>query len=109
MDFNFPPVGGIDRVAQPQRAGGTKPGARVEPSAAVTVDTLPASPPDDVLEQMSAASRVVEALHEQGRELHFEQLGEGRVQVQVRDLDGNVIRTIPASKALDVAAGQPLD
>ncbi len=29
--------------------------------------------------------------------------------VQVRDLDGNVIRTIPPAKALDVAAGGPLE
>jgi hypothetical protein len=29
--------------------------------------------------------------------------------VEVRDLDGNVIRTIPAGKALDVAAGASID
>ena len=109
MDFNLPPVGGIERTGQTQRTSGVKPAARVEPSAAVTVDTLPASPPESVLEEMWAASRVVQHLHEQGRELHFEQVGDGRIQVQVRDLDGNVIRTIPAGKALDVAAGEPLD
>jgi flagellar protein FlaG len=109
MDFNLPPLGGIERTGQAQRTSGAKAAARVEPSAAVTVDTLPASPPDSVLEEMFAASRVAQHLHEQGRELHFEPVGDGRVQVQVRDLDGNVIRTIPAGTALDVAAGQPLD
>jgi flagellar protein FlaG len=75
----------------------------------VTVDTLPASPPDSVHEEMFAAAQVANKLHEQARELHFEALGNGRVVVQVRDLDGNVIRTIPAAKALDVAAGAPLE
>jgi uncharacterized FlaG/YvyC family protein len=48
-------------------------------------------------------------LHAERRELHFETTGDGRVIVQVRDLDGNVIRTIPPAKALEVAAGDPLD
>jgi hypothetical protein len=109
MDFNLPPLGGVERAAQAQRPKGVKAAASAEPAAAVTVDTLPASPPDSVLEEMFAASRVADALHEQGRELHFETAGNGRVVVQVRDLDGNVIRTIPSGKALDVAAGAPLD
>ena len=50
-----------------------------------------------------------DTLREQARELHFEAAGSGRVVVTVRDLDGNVIRTIPPAKALDVAAGAPLD
>ena len=109
MDFNLPPLGGIERTGQAQRTGGAKAAASVQPAAAVTVDTLPASPPDVVLEEMFAANRVAQHLHEQGRELHFQTVGDGRVMVQVRDLDGNVIRTIPPGKALDVAAGAPLD
>jgi len=109
MDFNLPPLGGIERTGQTQRASGAKPAAAAQPAAAVTVDTLPASPPDSVLEEMFAASRVAQELHSQKRELHFQPVGEGRVVVQVRDLDGNVIRTIPPAKALDVAGGGPLD
>jgi flagellar protein FlaG len=109
MDFNLPPLGGIERTGQAQRTRSAQAPARVEPTAAVNVDTLPASPPDSVLEEMFDASRVAQALHEQRRELHFQTAGDGRVTVQVRDLDGNVIRTIPAGKALDVAAGEPLD
>ena len=109
MDFNLPPLGGVERAAQAQRHQGVKAPASVDPAVAVTVDTLPASPPDSVLEEMFAASRVADTLHEQGRELHFEPTGNGRVVVEVRDIDGNVIRTIPAGKALDVAAGAPLD
>jgi len=109
MDFNLPPVSGIERTGQAQRNNGVKSAAPVQPAVAVTVDTLPASPPDAVLEEMFAASKVANHLYEQGRELHFQPNGDGRVTVQVRDLDGNVIRTIPAGKALDVASGASLD
>ena len=58
---------------------------------------------------MHVAARVAEELRAQKRELHFEATGNGRVIVQVRDLDGNVIRTIPPAKALEVASGASLD
>lgn len=109
MDFNLPPLGGIERTGHTQRVSGAKAVAPAQPGAAVTVDTLPASPPDSVLEEMFDASRVAQELHAQKRELHFQTVGEGRVVVEVRDLDGNVIRTIPPAKALDVAAGGPLE
>ena len=109
MDFNLPPLGGVERAAQAQRPKGVKAAASAEPAVAVTVDTLPASPPDSVLEEMFAASKAADTLHEQGRELHFEVVGNGRVVVHVRDLDGNVIRTIPPARALEIAAGDPLE
>jgi flagellar protein FlaG len=52
----------------------------------------------------------VDELRAEGRELHFEYDEDaGRVQIQVRDLDGNVLRTIPPSKALSVISGGKLD
>jgi len=107
MDFNLPPLGGIERTGQAQRASGAKAAAPAQAVAAVTVDTLPASPPPHVLEEMYEASKVADTLREQARELHFETSG-NRVVVTVRDLDGNVIRTIPPAEALEVAAGAPL-
>ena len=109
MDFNLPPLGGIERMGQATPAGGAKAAAPAQPVAAVTVNTLPASPPAQVLEEMHAAAEAADRLRSQERELHFEPLSGGRVVVQVRDLDGNVIRTIPPAKALDVAGGAPLD
>jgi flagellar protein FlaG len=48
-------------------------------------------------------------LHKSNRELHFEKdPSSGRIVVQVRDLAGNVLRTIPPSKALDVMSGAGL-
>lgn len=74
---------------------------------------IPASPPPEVLAAMSAAGRVAQELHAQGRELRFvapEERGAdgGRVRIEVTDLDGDVLRTIPPSEALDVATGSPL-
>lgn len=93
--------------------------ARRSRTAAVTEDTfsrsagdVPASPPPEVLEAVDAAGRVARELHEQGRELRFtppSESGDGRVRVEVRDLDGNVLRTIPPSELLDLASGAPLD
>ncbi len=109
MDFNLPPVGGVERTGQAQRTRSVQAAASTEPVAAVTVDTLPASPPEHLLEEMYDASKVADRLRAQQRELHFEAVGTGRVVVQVRDLDGNVIRTIPPAAALDVASGKSLD
>jgi flagellar protein FlaG len=112
MDFNLPPVSGIDPTANSPRSTGSAKGAGFDAAlkhAAVTVDTIPASPPPDVLEQMQEAAQMADKLRAMKRELHFEPQPNGRVIVQVRDLDGNVIRTIPPSAALEVAAGKPLE
>lgn len=79
-------------------------------AAAISPGAVPASPPPEVLDAVDAAARCFERLHAQGRELRFERDdASGRVLVQVRDLDGNVLRTIPPSRALDVATGAALD
>ncbi|MEA2459309.1 MAG: hypothetical protein QOC95_2281 [Thermoleophilaceae bacterium] len=111
MDFNIPPIGGgVERTGPASRS---TPAAQADFSAsldaAVNVSTLPASPPPAVLEDMYAAARVAADLRAQQRELHFETTSGGRVIVQVRDLDGNVIRTIPPAHALEIAAGAPLE
>jgi hypothetical protein len=111
MDFNIPPIaGGVERTESPPR-GAPAPQADFGASldAAVNVSTLPASPPPAVLEDVHAAARVYQELRAQKRELHFEVTPNGGVAVQVRDLDGNVLRTIPARHALEVASGAPLD
>lgn len=110
MDFNIPPIGGVERTGPAPRGAPASPaGFDAKLGAAVNVSTLPASPPPTLLEDMQAAGRVWAELRAQKRELHFEPKGNGRVVVEVRDLDGNVIRTIPPAKVLDVAAGGSLD
>jgi flagellar protein FlaG len=80
-------------------------------AADVSSSEIPASPPPEVLDAIDATGRVARNLRAQGRELHFVPASEskdGRMRVEVRDLDGNVLRTIPPSEALDVATGGPL-
>jgi flagellar protein FlaG len=111
MDFNIPPIpGGVERTGPaPRSAPAQGAGFKASLDAAVNFSTLPAAPPPSVLEDMHTASRVADELRAQKRELHFEMTGTGGVIVQVRDLDGNVIGTIPPAKALEVASGAPLD
>jgi flagellar protein FlaG len=71
---------------------------------------IPSSPPEELYDQIDAAAKRVDELKSEGRELHFSFNEESkRVQIEVRDLKGNVLRTIPPSKALSVATGDELD
>jgi FlaG protein len=72
------------------------------------VDTsIPDVPPPDVLREVQEAGRRAEELWNARRELHFQVDDDtGRVVVQVRDLEGHVIRTIPPSEALDIMSGR---
>jgi flagellar protein FlaG len=76
------------------------------PKGAVAVISLPPSPPPEVMDEIASARDRAAELVASNRELHFStDDASGRVIVQVRDLDGNVIRTIPPSHALHVMAG----
>jgi hypothetical protein len=111
MDFNLPPVGGTDRTGGAPRAAGPKGSdfSAALRSATAGVDSIPPAPPAEVLEQMYDAALVADKLHAMNREVHFEPHGEGRVAIQVRDLGGNVVRTVAPSEALEIAAGAPID
>ena len=111
MSFEVPPVSGAEHVMSVQATQRTdKPVAATREDNAVQVDMIPSSPPAELHDQIDAASQRVDELRSQGRELHFAyDKTTQRVQIQVRDLDGNVLRTIPPSKALEVASGATLD
>jgi FlaG protein len=79
------------------------------PKGDVAVISLPPSPPAELLDEVAAARDRAAELAANNRELHFSTDAEtGRVVVQVRDLQGNVIRTIPPSHALHVMSGGAL-
>lgn len=79
------------------------------PKGDVAVISLPPSPPPELLDEVARARDRAAELAADNRELHFSTDQEtGRVIVQVRDLEGNVIRTIPPSHALQVVAGAPI-
>ena len=79
------------------------------PKGDVAVISLPPSPPAEVLDEVARARDRAAELAANNRELHFTtDQDTGRVIVQVRDLEGNVIRTIPPSHALQVVSGAPI-
>ena len=113
MSFEVPPLSSIDQVLGSQpvtRTDKPQPATPVEDAEAVRVDTIPSQPPESLQPEVDRAAQRVDELKAEGRQLHFAfDEGSGRVVVQVQDLDGNVLRTIPPSKALAVASGEKLD
>jgi hypothetical protein len=106
MTFEIGPLSAGNPAPAPRRAA--TPAAPGAPAQRVdTVElSLPAAPPPEVLDEVDAAAARAEALAAANRELHFRVDDEtGRVVVEVRDFDGNVIRTIPPSEALEIMAG----
>jgi hypothetical protein len=77
---------------------------------AVRVDTMPASPPPEVHQAIGVAARSYERLQASGHELGFAiDPTTHHVVTEVRDTQGNLLWTAPASKALEIASGAPLD
>jgi len=115
MDFNLPPIGGSDRIgdvpAKPSPADERdKDFSKVLSDAGDRVDALPGTPPPELRGEIERAAGRYDELRRQKRELHFAtDPGSGRTVIHVRDLDGNVLRTIPPSKALDIISGEPLE
>jgi hypothetical protein len=71
----------------------------------VRVDAIPASPPKEVIDEVLAAQKAIEDMHARGRTLHFE-MDAGRVKILLQDLEGNTLRRIPATEALEISTGK---
>jgi FlaG protein len=92
----------------PARAAGEPSAARPAP-AVDSVDVIPATPPPEVLAEVDAAWERANELAAANRELHFRRdEATGRTIIEVRTLDGEVLRTIPPSRVFDVMAGAEL-
>jgi hypothetical protein len=98
LSLSTPPTG-------PRRTPG---GAPFDvPAAKDVAADVPAAPPPEVLREIEQAGRRAEELWNARRELHFEiDDASGRLVIQVRDVEGQVIRTIPPSEALDIVSGR---
>ena len=92
------PVAAGTRTATAGEATVTQPGAdRVE---------LSSTPPAEALEAVDRALARTSQLAAQNRELHFSKNEEtGRIVIQVRDLEGRVIRTVPNTEAFAILDG----
>ncbi|OJU79940.1 MAG: hypothetical protein BGO11_06355 [Solirubrobacterales bacterium 70-9] len=65
----------------------------------------PAAPPQ-VRAEVQAAARAAARLHELGRELRFERDPEGALRVELRDVNGAVLRTVAPAEVFDFASGR---
>jgi flagellar protein FlaG len=71
---------------------------------------IPSSPPPEVQQAMGVAAQSYDKLQASGRGLHFKvDDATGKLIVEVHDLHGKLMFTVPASKALDIASGGSLD
>ena len=111
MSFDIGSVGRTPATAPSQRARTSAP-APVQAAQAtdtVTIDTIPASPPPEVHEAMGVAAQAYDNLKASGSELRFRvDDASGKLTVEVHDVHGNLMFTVPASTVLDLADGQPL-
>lgn len=97
------PVSPIPPVGPPAR--GVTPA-----TSSVTVDAIPASPPPEVHTAMAVAADAYDKLQAAGREMRFKvDEATGKLRVEVHDVHGNLLFSVPASTALEVAAGGSLD
>ena len=111
MSFDIGSVGGTP-AARPA-AGSSRPSAVPAPSAqhtdTVTVDTIPASPPDEVHDAIGVANQAYQSLKASGSEMRFKvNEATGKLSVEVHDVHGNLLFTVPSSTVLDVASGGSL-
>jgi hypothetical protein len=94
---SLPPVRDADAPARPD----------VKHDFDTVLGDVPPAPTEAVRAQVDRAAEITHDLAVRDRELHFTKDQEtGRLVIQVRDLQGKVIRTIPPSHALDLLSGQ---
>jgi hypothetical protein len=69
-------------------------------------DVLPSEPPAEVLAEIGAAMDQLDALKERQLSLRFDVRDGQRLRIEVVDDEGNVIRTVPATEAIEIVTGQ---
>ena len=95
--------------AAPARATAEPPPAAKRVPASDAADVVPASPPPEALAEVDAAWERAGQLAAANRELHFRRDEQsGRTIIEVRTLDGEVLRTIPPARLFDVMSGGEL-
>jgi hypothetical protein len=109
MNFD---IGSVSPTVMVAASSGGATGARrtaaTEPAVAdraVTVHTIGPTPPSEVHAAMAQAAHAYDKLQASGHQLHFHPDGRSdHVEVEVHDLEGHVLFTVPLSRALQIAA-----
>jgi flagellar protein FlaG len=98
-------------ITPPGGPGGFQPPSRVNQTAAdqPAFSVATTDVPEPVVTGIDHAAKRYEDLRAQGRELHFRVGHTGAIVVDVCDLEGNVIRTVPPETALDIIGGAPTE
>ena len=111
MSFDIGSVGGTPAAASAAKSSrpAAVPSQAAQSTDTVTVDTIPASPPDEVLDAIGVANQAYHSLQASGSEMRFKvNEATGKLSVEVHDVHGNLLFTVPASTVLDVASGGSL-
>jgi hypothetical protein len=111
MSFDIGQVGRTPATAPTQTARSSGPAtvSSAQGADTVTVDTVPASPPPEVHAAIGVANQAYHNLQASGSEMRFKvNEATGKLTVEIHDVHGNLLFTVPASTVLDVASGQPL-
>ncbi len=109
MSLDVAPIGPISASAAPDAAARRSAARAAEDASTVSSDAIPAHPPAEVLDAIGAAAGRHAELAAQGHQLHFVLDDDaGGVSVELHDLDGNFVRALAPSEALDVATGGPV-
>ena len=100
--------GHLRAVPDPKPNNAPKQGGKIPSFAAEMASAAGAvaSPPPEVSAEVRDAARAAARLHELGRELRFDHGDDGRLRVELRDHDGNVLREVPTGEVFDFAAGK---
>ncbi len=108
MNLNVTAVSAAAPVSAIGHTAPTRP-AQDAGADSVLVDTMPSSPPPEVHAAIAVAGHSFTQLAATDRHLRFTINDRtGKLSVEVHDLRGNVLFTVPSSKALDIAAGGAL-
>jgi hypothetical protein len=101
---------GVQAARAPEKPAGAQFAGALKKAVSVDLAGIPASPPPEVMDEVAASADHVEWLRQHNRELRFHVDEETRrVEVEVRDLNGRLIREIPPSEALDSMSGGPYE
>jgi hypothetical protein len=112
-----PSISSTTPITPADRVVPTPPVARTQPADApaatsevsTMIDAIPSSPPDEVLDAIGAASNRYDELAAKGQHVGFNLVadGEGRMTVQIKDLQGNVISPpLAPSSVFDILDGK---
>jgi hypothetical protein len=110
MSAGIPTVGSAGRAERPLAVLPDPPAPKTRFADRLGAAGEEAGPPPEVRAEVQAAARAADRLHELGRELRFSRdEASGQITIEVRDLDGNVLRRVPPSEVFDFASGRTVD